>query len=289
MPKQSYKIPDSLDKSRWDYEIDISGGSSAKKPISIKIIVLYLVSGLTLFFLMTNTFLKYINVGLQVIFVILWIALSILLFTREKTGELKVKNIPVISRYIRKDKRRVYTRESSPSLGLYSVCQINDIDPQMGTVKFADGTIGSVYEVVGSGSRMLFDADKVAVLTELDAFYRTMNHGVQYIFVTTKEAQRVDSQLQALDAKIARETNQELLDLLYQQRDYLATEIGKRYRTIHQYLIIKANNREALTSAEEAVEKTTTSSDLIFKECNSLFGEDLYTLFRMVFRGKETV
>ena len=65
--------------------------------------------------------------------------------------------------------------------------------------------------------------------------------------------------------------------------------VGGSFRSIHQYLIIKADNTEALTVAKNMLQSEVENSSYMFKQCTALFGDDIYDVFRTIYKGKESV
>jgi hypothetical protein len=158
-------------------------------------------------------------------------------------------------------------------------------------VTFADGDVGAVYRVVGSASVLLFPEDREAILDRVDAFYRNMGPEYEIIYITAKESQNVKRQLRNMDARIARLENDDpdLKAVAEMDRYFLSEMVGKRYRSIHQYMILKAGNEEALQAAHAALESEVNYSTLMIKRCVALYDEELHDVFKTLFKGRETL
>jgi hypothetical protein len=173
----------------------------------------------------------------------------------------------------------------------YSIANLESIDEDRGMVTFADGDVGAVYRVVGSASVLLFPEDREAILDRVDAFYRNMGPEYEIIYITAKESQNVKRQLRNMDARIARLENDDpdLKAVAEMDRYFLSEMVGKRYRSIHQYMILKAGNEEALQAAHAALESEVNYSTLMIKRCVALYDEELHDVFKTLFKGRETL
>lgn len=292
MAKRVYKIPDSLDKSFADMEIAIrSDGGVGVKPLPIKIVLAYILSILMLFCVTTQTFIADGHPALVVLFVLLWLIMTVMLLKRNGTGELNANLVLAMVNYLAPSSRKVITRSMSPASEFLSVCGIESIDESRGMLNFTDGTVGYMYSVVGSGSILLFESDRDAILDRVDSFYRKIREDCELIYITTKESQSVYRQVLALkkryDALDGAEPD--LYALADTEFRYLKDYVGGSFRSIHQYLVLKANNPEALLIARNVLEGEVESSSLVFKRCTALYGEDIKNVLRIIYQGKESV
>lgn len=290
--KESYKIPETLDKSFGDMEIAIQSTSGVGvRPLSVKLILGILCSAFLCFYCVANTFINAGGPFLIVCFIILWIALSIILLRPTGTGQMYIQIIPTMLSYIQKGARRITTRRNSNVNGFFSVVGIDDVDEDTGLVSYSDGTFAFVYRVVGSASVLLFDSDRDAIINRVDAFFRKMREDYELIFLTVKEAQNVREPLRHLKERYDALENKdpELVQLYQMQQGYLKNCVGTEFRSIHQYLIVKADNKEALITAKNLLESEVGNSTLMFKQCKALFGDDIYDVLRSVYMGKESV
>lgn len=292
MAKQSYKIPDSLDKTFADLEITVQNKDGiGARPIPIKQIVLYVVSILACFWFLNKTFMGGASFGLRILMAILWIFMTMVLLKKDGTGLMQYTLVKTMLDYIPKAMRYVVTRNNAKANEFYKIAGIKSIDERNGLIEYEDGTYGYVYGVVGTGSVLLFEADRDAILDRVDNFYRKMKTEYEMIFITSKEPQKVEKQL-AHFQKI--EDNLEVRDpdliaLAKMQREYIKDYVGGRFRSIHQYLIIKADNLEALTVGKNMLQAEVEGSSLMIKHCTALFDKDIYELLRTIYRGKESV
>lgn len=292
MAKEVYRIPDSLDKSMGDMEIAIhSSDGIGLKPMPIKIILAYVMSALACFFLCAKTFIAAGGPVLIVLFIILWILLTITLLKTDSAGIPQASLVLSMVNYLPRPMRYVITRNNVPANTFMQITSILSIDGDKGLITFNDGTYGYMYRVVGNGSRLLFPEDKRAIIDRVDAFYRKMSTDCQIIYITSKESQKVYRQIARLQKRYDAlgPEDDELRALCEAQFDILKNAIGQQYRSIHQYMILKAENVEALVSAKNILEGEVENSNLMFKQCTALFGTDITDVLAKIYKGKESV
>lgn len=289
MSKNSYKIPVDLDQSVADMEISLQTGDGVgPKPLPMKVIAFVLCSGLICFWCVMNTFIGSGPTWAVVMFVLIWVLLTLVLMKYDKTKQMQVQMIPALLGYIPKSARHVITRSNSRANEFYGIANVKDINKQTGLVTFADDTYGYFYRVVGSASILLFDSDKDAILRRVDSFYRKFGTEAEIIYMTVKESQKVYRQIANLKRRYDKldTRDPELLALAHEQFDILKNHVGGSFKSIHQYMILKADNKEALTVAKNVLQSEVENSSLMIKQCTPLNGDDIYGLFRMIFRGK---
>lgn len=294
MAKKVYKIPNNLSTSWLDLEIAVkSDNGVGLAPLPLGTLLAWILSGLICFWAVLNTGIKAGGPVLIALFIILWIALSLLLLRPLKTGGMSFKRAFDLFDYLPKERRNVLTRSSSPATPFYNISAVDSIDEDRGLIHFRDGWVGFVYRVVGSGSVLLFENDRDDILNRVDTFYRNMKTDYELIFVTSREAQQIRSQVDAIDRRISRlggnPGDDEIIELLKTEKRYLLQEVGGRFRSIHQYLVLRAPNMEALTLGRNMLANEVESSTLMFKRVTALFDQDLHDFFAKVYRGKESI
>lgn len=287
--KEVYNIRDSLDKSFLDIEIAISNNQGmGLKPLSMRFILAVIASGFICLFACTQTFVKAGGAIGIVAFVIVWVLLSVLLLKPDKSGEMAITRVPTLLNYLPKSSRKVDTRSSGYIGPFYSVANIDSINEEDGIVNFADGTFGLVFSVVGNASVLLFPEDRDAIIRRMESFFRTMKYDCEMIFITAKEAQNVIRPVNAMHARAMQETDPELRELIEYNRDFMQNYVGEKFRSIHQYLIIKAESTEGLLNARGMLQTEVENSTLVFKRCTALYDDELHRVFASVFKGKES-
>lgn len=284
MAKKTYKIPTSLDRSFLDHEIPLSGGGWQLPPWPVKVILFWVVSIIVLFWVTTSTFVKSADWWLIVFTIIWWLAATAFFGKYGKTKEMNFMTVPALLEYVPTPARQVITRSGSNPSGFYSIVGIKSID-ETGYIEYLDGTVGQSYLVVGSASILVFAEDKTAILDRTDAFWRKVETACEYVIMTTKEPQRVYRQLANVEKRnrnlLVRDP--ELFDLLDEQFHVLRDYVGSQFNSIHQYLLLKADNREALGRAHTIISGEVEGSSLMIKQATMLDRNDLYDMLRSVY------
>ena len=281
MAKSIFKIPSSLERSVLDHEIVLSGGGLQLKPLPLKVIGFWILSIFTLYWLLMNTFLKSSDWYLQGLIITWWLLATAFFGNYSKTKELNLRSVPALLNYLPRSARLVSTRTSDDASAFYSIAGIDGIDDS-GFITWGDGTVGQVYQVVGAASVLVFSNDKTAILDRVDAFYRKVDTTAEFIWLTTKEPQRVYRQLANLENRnrSLKIDDPELFELMQEQHSILTTYVGGSFTSIHQYLVIKADNLEALRRAHTVVRAEAEESALMIKQLTQLDGEDTREMFK---------
>lgn len=288
MAKQYYKIPYGLDSSYGDMVIAIQGKSGmGMRPLPVKIILSYLGSAMACWFCLTSTFISGGTAIHKGLFITLWIMLTMVLLKNDPTNRMQIEIIPSLFRYMKKSNRLVITRSTANAAPFYHLSNIKSIG-RNGLITFVDGSYGYMYRVIGSASVLLFDADKNAILNQVDGFYRKMQPDVNLIFITTKASQTTYKQINALkrryDAMQYRDP--ELMELAEEQFRCLKEYVGDGFKSIHQYMILKADNKELLSMAKNTLQSEVEKSTMMFKRCVAMRYDDIIAALELIYKGK---
>lgn len=286
MAKMSYKIPSDLNKTFTDMEIAISNSDGVGiKPLPMRVIIMYVFSGLICFWSVTNTFIGQGPVIVWLSFIIVWVILTFVLARYDSTKQMQAQLIPAFMEYIPKSNRYLITRTSSKATSFYQLVGIESVSSD-GFIRYIDGTCAYAYRVVGSASILLFDSDRNAILDRVDMFYRKFPPEAEIITVTDKESQKIYHQINALQERYdnLQVRNPDLLNLLYEQHDILENDIGGHYRSIHQYMLIKADNEEMLIAAKNVLQSEVENSGLMIRKCVQLDREDVFEFLSQIYQ-----
>lgn len=274
MAKERYIVPVSLDRTILDHELTLSSNAMRLKPLPMKVIFAYIGSITVLMWLLTGTPLKGASFGYLVLISVWWIAATAYFAAYSKTKEMRGEMIMALIDYLPKTARKVLTRSDSSPGQFHSIVGIKDVDEKTGFITYADGMVGQAYAVVGSASCLLFDQDRDAILNRNDRFYRKLEPGVEWVFITTKEPQRVHTQIATLEKRNRRLSpdarDPELVALMDEQYQSLKSYVGASFFSIHQYLILIARNEEDLRKAHNLLDAEAGDSLLMFKEVTML-------------------
>lgn len=284
MAKEKYIVPVSLDRTILDHELTLSSNAMRLKPLPMKVIFAYIGSITVLMWLLTGTPLKGASFGYLVLISVWWIAATAYFAAYSKTKEMRGEMIMALIDYLPKTARKVLTRSDSSPGQFHSIVGIKDVDEKTGFITYADGMVGQAYAVVGSASCLLFDQDRDAILNRNDRFYRKLESGVEWVFITTKEPQRVHTQIATLEKRNRRLSpkarDPELVALMDEQYQSLKSYVGASFFSIHQYLILIARNEEDLRKAHNLLDSEAGDSSLMFKKVTMLTYDETMDLLR---------
>lgn len=291
MAKTSYNIPYPLDASYLDMEIAIQSEKGiGVRPFPIKniLIVIFAVAGC--YIMLEKTFIHYGTLIQKIIFVLVWAALCALLLLTTKTHQLGLEKIPSLINYMNPASRRVITRTNSPAGDFTAVCGLMSIEDD-GLILYTDGSVGRAYDIIGSGSILLFESHKMAILDRVDAHYRKMRPNTTYQFITVKESQQVGLQIKGFDERLDGLTvdDPDLVQLTKTNRYVLKNIIGSTFKSLHQYLIVQSPNAEELALSLNVLQSEIDNSDLMFKFVEQLDKNRTISLFTSVYGTRKEI
>ncbi len=288
--KSSYKVPDSLDKSMLDVEINLKNDQGmGLKPIPVRVVIYYILAAMFGFWFVTQTFMAQATWYWQMAFVILYAALVIYLFIRNETGQSQYALIAPMVQYLKKGSRYVLCRNTAAANDFRDLTGIASVDPDTGLLKFTDSEVGYAYRVVGSGSVLLFDSDKRQIIDQTEKFFLKIKPGWQLIFITTREPQQIGRQARVMQARYQalQDPDPELQDLMEAGYQALRTKVGQDSRSIHQYLVLKAANMEELKKLRNVFQAEAQGSPWVFKQAQALFDKELYAMLASIYGGRK--
>ena len=269
MAKQGYKIPASLNQTHFDRMINLSKNpNSPIGLVSVKTIAAYIG---TLFFVGSLFKMGMINTL--------------------PTGELKYMNINALIDYLPKQMRFLKTTRNSnvdAFYKLYGIAKVKD----NGDILYKNGDVGTLLSVSGSGSILVFDEDKNAILDATDNFWRKIDVGMYITQITIKEGQKVDLQLgnyqhrwnTLANSDIDDETMNIIGDLMDAEVNILANDISMNYRSIQQYWLLRTSNDELLKSMKTLIQHDIDNGSLILKSARTQYMEDIVRMSESIFK-----
>lgn len=293
MAKSSYKIPAALDVEMGDMEITLQSSEGiGSRPTPIKTVLAYVGSGILCFYLVAQTFVGRGGVW-SFVFVIAWIAMTMLLLRRDATDLSQYNLVPTALEYIPFAARHLSCRTDADPVPFEAMSGVWSYDGESGLITWRDGQVGYAYMVTGSASALLFDQDKDAILDHVDNFWKQCHEECEYVFVTTKESQKVYSQLEAEAGRckrlMAQGADPDLIAMCDTRFACLRDYVGGTFRSVHQYMLLRAPNEEVLHQAVAMLKVEVESSSLFLKRCRPLYGDDVPKIFSTIYKGKESV
>lgn len=284
---RSYKIPSDLNSGNLDIEIALkSKDGTGLKPMPIKVILSYVVAIIAAFYILSHTFIGQGETW-QIGFFLISYGLLIYQLTKfDKTKRMQVELIPVLFSYLPKAMRNVIVRKNEKANAFWGIAGIESID-ENGLVKYIDNSYGYWYRVVGSASILLFDTDRDAILDRVDSFYRKIGVDGEIIFMTSKESQKVYRQVSFLQKQYENlDVEDPDLDALCQEKFHVLKDyVGGEFRSIHQYMVLKGDNKEALYSLKNVVQSEYENSANMLKQCVLLYEADITEALHGIYAG----
>lgn len=287
MAKPAYKIPYSLNMSYMDTTIAIqTKDGSVGKVVPMLAIMTYVFSVFGCLLIVTKTYIgSAASMPQLILFCILWAALTVVLSKYDGTRRMNVQRIVTLLNYLPPAARRVYTRSNRNAVPFWNIVGIEEVLPD-GLIVYGDETYGYMYRVVGSASILLFEADQNNILTRVDNFFRKWQTDADVIFLTAKEGQKVYRQLAYLKKRYEnlQTDDPDLRDLAEEQFRILRDYVGREFKSIHQYMLIRAENKEALRVANGILQTEVETSALFIKQCVPLERDDTLEVLRSVYQ-----
>ena len=292
MAKRSYKIPATLADNYMNMEIALqSKDGVGLKPLPIRVILVWLLGAFGMFYFEMNetSYLTEASFFVRILFAAAWVGLIYEMTKIDKSHRMQLELIPTILKYVQKSNRHVLTRRTSNAGPFLGIVGIESIDEKTGLVTYLDGTYGYWYGVVGTASVLLFPEDRDAILDRVDDFYKKVQSDCEIIFMTAKEPQRVAKQTAHLIQQYkALEFQDPEIDMLVQEQYKVLTEfVGKEFKSLHQYMIIKGDNKEALSAINNIVMGEYQNSSLMLKQCVALYKPEIENALKAVYSEGE--
>lgn len=292
--KDNYGIKLSLDRTMLDSEIVLKSKKHniSAKPLKIKVILMWVIAIVVYLYAVFQSPIGKNGAGVSIAFTLVYVWFALSLLKTNKAGDGQYEMVKTVFDYIPKYNRVVNTRTSANAYNFYGIVGIQDISLE-GLITYEDGTYGQVYEVVGSASVLLFDEDRAAITDRVDKFYRQMKSGYEIYFITKRQAQKVNKQVGVLYKKASKlpatESGNEIRELINLQYQTLKNKVGGSYKSLHQFMIIKADSKESLGLARTMLNMEASSSNMMFKQVIALNAEGIRDLLREIYSSEEKI
>lgn len=292
MATSSYKIPVSIDRSRLDHKITLQAFQLKSKPLSIKIILYWVLFVFVTAWVVLQSPLSAAP-WIVLVFLVIWMTVTAAVLGKQtKTGDMKFMQLPALLEYIPTRKRKVMTRTNSKPYGFLSIVGIKDVEAS-GIIRYVNGDVAQLYSIVGSASALLFEGDRNAIIRRVDNFHQKIDSGPSWCYMTTKESQRVFQQIAAIEHqnRELRHRDPELLALEQEKLDVLVNDVGGQFSSLHQYLLVRATSMKELKAAHRVLRAERENSSLMFRRCELLNGPDGLEVLRSVYQspGKDRI
>lgn len=288
--EKRYHIPTSLDVNMLSKTITLFKNQSA--PIKASLLFEGIGAFLSVCWFLSLPIIKSGSFMVKLTMVACFAGLFYLIFVPDATGVIKADMVPAAINYFFKPiNRKIVVRQNRPANGMMILSDIDYIEDHTGLIHFLDGTVGFAYSVVGNASRLLFDQDQELILERVDRWYRKMGRNYEFIYITDREAQSVTNQINSLKERYAKldVDDDDLNAIANMNYRFLDRVVGSTFKSVNQYLIIKADNGESLMRAKATLINEVADSALVFNRCEALMKPQIEKLLGKIFQGKESV
>lgn len=288
--EKRYHIPTSLDVNMLSKTITLFKNQSA--PIKASLLFEGIGAFLSVCWFLSLPIIKSGSFMVKLTMAACFAGLFYLIFVPDATGVIKADMVPAAINYFFKPiNRKIVVRQNRPANGMMILSDIDYVEDHTGLIHFLDGTVGFAYSVVGNASRLLFDQDQELILERVDRWYRKMGRNYEFIYITDREAQSVTNQINSLKERYAKldVDDDDLNAIANMNYRFLDRVVGSTFKSVNQYLIIKADNGESLMRAKATLINEVADSALVFNRCEALMKPQIEKLLGKIFQGKESV
>lgn len=287
--KNRYKIPASLDTTHFDMEIALQNKEGiGLRPMPMRMLLVYVVGIIAAVWLITNAASPISHAGpvIQIVFGIVWAAFVMFCGKVDKAHQMQIELIPALLNYLDKSNRMILTRHINNAVPFYNIANIESIDESGRIIKCTDGTYNIWYSVVGSASILLFPDDRDNILLKVDDFYKKIGPDCELIFMTAKEPQKVVRQKAHIVAqyKHLEYKDPDIDKLVKEQFNALHNFVGKEFKSLHQYMVVKGDSIESLTVIDNIIRSECEHSNLVFKSVTPLYQEDIVAALSTIYK-----
>lgn len=288
--EKRYHIPTSLDVNMMSKTITLFKNQSA--PIKASLLFEGIGAFMSVCWFLSLPIIKSGSFMIKMTMVACFAGLFYLIFVPDATGIIKADMVPAAINYFFKPiNRKIVVRQNRPANGMMILSDIDYIEDHTGLIHFLDGTVGFAYSVVGNASRLLFDQDQELILERVDRWYRKMGRNYEFIYITDREAQSVTNQINSLKERYAKldVDDDDLNAIANMNYRFLDRVVGSTFKSVNQYLIIKADNGESLMRAKATLINEVADSALVFNRCEALMKPQIEKLLGKIFQGRESI
>jgi hypothetical protein len=258
--KTTYKIPMSINLSRWDTPISLKSGSVGLKPLTYKVII---IMALTLIIWMA-TFIYMLKHDFGIfysllLFTIGYIMLCRISLKREKTGELGYTTfVPTYRYWVNSRNRFIETRGGADSKEVTKLkweIPIENIDEETGLIEYTNGDVGVTLSIIGNGSQALFIDEKEKIIVAFERFLQELKLNVSFTVESKQSKQDCREQIRNLDTLKQKNTDPEVDQIISERIDILENVIEKRLKSTQQYIHLRAPNEDRLNECLENLKR----------------------------------
>ncbi|MCD8845175.1 hypothetical protein [Staphylococcus gallinarum] len=252
--KVNYKIPPSINLSRWDIPISLKKGSIGPgKPVTYLVIVTATATFLLWMFIFSYMLKNHFGILAPIGFTIGFIMFCTISLKRGPTGEMGFHWFkPLYKYWMRYKDRFIQTRgiaNSSEVDKLKWQIPIESIDEETGMIEYVNGDLGAMFTIIGNGSRALFVDEKEKIISAFENVLQQIDLGVSITIESKQSRQDCSEQIKNLENLKNKNTNPEIDQILSSKIDIMKNDIETKFKSTHQYLYLRAKDEDRLNTA----------------------------------------
>lgn len=249
--RKRYRLPYALNASPLDISVALSSSDSAiqtKRQLTVRVILI-VVAGVMLYMgLVTQTILGRGGVFGITTWTIGYFWLLYLICIPTLTKQVGLNEVVPMIRYAMGTNRHIGTRSSNLAKPIRDLVGVDGVEPETGKILYSNGEVGVIYEAVGNASILMFDEDKEHVLQSTRNFYRKLSPNISMLIDFSSEPQKIYKQVESAKQRQAnlQIDSPGLRQLLHSDIEFMREVIGREFKSLHQYIVVRAKNDEAL-------------------------------------------
>lgn len=240
--KSSYGIRHSINVSRLAAPIILQNreGIGMKRPIKIYVALFAVLFGAIIPYFLISQFFKGGGLFSKILFILGWELLVGMSLMPQKNGLDGYRRfVPTFKYWLSAKERKISTRGDADVVPVERVMGISGVADD-GLILFENGWVGRIYEIDGFASTMLFDNDRVTVISAFESYLRGLPNNVNVSIPSQFSPLNIDLQVNNAHRRAMRQTRSELRDLAKRKEDVLRNQIATKFDTVTQWMLISS-------------------------------------------------
>lgn len=277
MAKKSYKIPHSIKVTQMDIPINLRSGSvGLKRPITMRVLLTVMLALIGLVFMiitmMQNEF-GIISIAITTIGVVIFLAMAL---TPQKTGLLGYKwFVPTVQYWLNYKNRFIVTRGDARAREVDNLkwqISVESWDENAGVVTHTDGSKEMIFDVIGYGSRALFDDEKERIIDAFEVYLKQLQVGTSIVIIPRQVQQDATIQKESLK-ELRKESASPVIDTLIARRlGTLENHVEKHFKSNIIRFMVRSKSIEELNTDVHWLRQQGTNG--VFRNIRPVVGDE---------------
>lgn len=284
--KRQYSIPKSIDRGPIDMPISLRKGSvGPKRLITVGFLLgMILVVGLWAYLAFQMVRHEF-GIFYAILFTISYWVFAGAMIKRQRSGERGYKWLmPTINYWFSGKQRFIITRGhagESEVMKLKFTVPVETWEEQSGLIRFTDGSVAYMLDVIGNGSSALFQDDVEHIISTFEAYLKQLKQGTTVTVVSRQAAQDASIQIENLERQRKENQNKAVDFLIAKKLDILKNFVQNEFKSIHQYIVLRARNEDTLENELKWLNQQYNQN--LFRDMTLLRGSQLVARLRNFF------